>query len=365
MKVIACVDLDYFYAQCEEVLNPSIKDKPVIVCMLSGRGEEGGAVATCNYVARKYGVKSGMAIARAKKLLKGVEAYFIPAKLELYDEISRRVMEIMKKYADSFEEVSVDEAFLDITKLCGGDFELGKELMKKMKEEIFEKERLTCSVGISFSKVIAKIASGLNKPNGLVVVKPEDLEKVIWVLPVDEIPGIGPKTKEVLNTLGIYTIGDLAKANILTLIRVFGKKVATYLKLAANGEDKEEVKPAEKAKQYSRMVTLKENTLSVKEILPYLEMLCKELSEDLKLNNKLAKGIGLAAILEDLSVISKSKTLDQPTNDFNKIFSTAKALLPDLITRSRKLFRRISVRAYNLVDISSLESLERFANQSR
>ncbi len=360
MKIIACVDLDYFYAQCEEVLNPSLKNKPVIVCIFSGRGKEGGAVATCNYVARKYGVKSGMAISQAKKLLEGVESFFIPARLEIYEEISRRIMGIMRKYADSFEEVSIDEAFLDITKASKADFEVAKGLMEKMKEEIFKKENLTCSVGISFSKVIAKIASGLNKPNGLVVIRPEDLEKVIWLLPVEEIPGIGPKTKEILNKLGLYTIGDLAKANVLTLIQVFGKKTATYLKLAAEGRDKEEVKPAEKAKQYSRMITLKENTLALADILPYVESLCKELSEDLKMNNKLAKGIGLTAILADLSTISKNKTLDQPTNDFNKIFNTAKDLLPELIAKSRKLFRRISVRAYGLIDVSNLENLEHF-----
>jgi len=360
VKVIACIDLDYFYAQCEEILNPSLKGKPVVVCMYSGRGKEGGAVATCNYEARRYGVKSGMAISRAKQLLKDVEAYFLPARLDLYDQISQRVMNIVKEYADYLEVVSVDEAFLDITYRCGGNLEVAKSLMQEMKKEIYEKEKLTCSVGISFSKVLAKIASGMNKPNGLVVIGEEDLEKVIWPLPVEEIPGIGPRTKEILNKLGIITIGDLAKANIMTLIQIFGRKTATYLKLAAEGKDKEELKEIEEAKQYSRMVTLKENTLSFKEILPYIEALCKDISEILKQNGKLARGIGLTAILEDLTTLSKNKTLNQPTNDFNKIFEEAKELLPQLISKSNKLFRRISVRAFNLVDISGVRSLEEF-----
>jgi DNA polymerase IV (DinB-like DNA polymerase) len=134
MRIIACIDLDYFYAQCEEILNPSIKDKPIVVCIYSGRGEEGGAVATANYVARKYGVKSGMAIARAKKLLKDVEAFFIPAKLELYEKISMEVMKIVQKYGDVFEQVSVDEAFLDITKISNENYEKALELMKEMKK---------------------------------------------------------------------------------------------------------------------------------------------------------------------------------------------------------------------------------------
>lgn len=360
MKIICCIDLDYFYAQCEEILNPILKNKPVVVCMFSGRGREGGAVATCNYVARKYGVKSGMAIARAKKLLKDVEAYFIPARLDYYEEVSSRVMEIVRKYADKFEQVSVDEAFLDITNISKGSFENAYELMKEMKEEILKKEKLTCSVGISFSKVISKIASGMNKPNGLTLVRPEDLEKMIYPLSVDEIPGIGPKTKKLLNELGINTIGDLAKANIMVLISLFGRKIATYMKLAAEGKDVEPIREFWEAKQFSRMTTLKENTLSMKEIIPYLESLCKEISNDLKLNGKLARGIGIMAVLEDLSMISKSKTLDQATNDYEKIFEVCKELLPELIAKSNKLFRRIAVKAYSLVNVQGVKSLEEF-----
>jgi len=362
VKIIACIDLDYFYAQCEEVLNPDLKNKPVVVCMYSGRGKEGGAVATCNYVARKYGVKSGIAITRAKQLLKNVEAYFIPARLELYDQISQRVMEIVKKYADTLEIVSVDEAFLDITSRSEEDFNKAENLMRRMKEEIYEREKLTCSVGISFSRVIAKIASGLNKPNGLVVIAPEDLESKIWPLAVEEIPGIGPRTKEILNKLGILTIGDLAKANIMTLIQIFGRKSATYLKLAAEGKDKEEPRESEESKQYSRMATLKENTLSLRDILPYIEELCKDISLTLKQNGKLAKGVGLTAILEDLTTLSKNKTLDQPVNSFEKIFEVAKELLPELISKSNKLFRRISVRVFNLVDITGVKTLEEFVS---
>ncbi len=224
MRIIACIDLDYFYAQCEEILNPSIKDKPVIVCIYSGRGEEGGAVATANYIARKYGVKSGMAISRAKKLLEKVEAFFIPARIEIYEKISSRIMTIVQKYGDSFEQVSIDEAFLDITKISNESYENGFELMKKMKEEIYNKEGLTCSVGIGPSKAIAKIASGINKPNGLTLVKPEDIPKVIWPLPVNELLGVGSKTENIMKKLGIKTIGDLANYDPLKLISVFGKK---------------------------------------------------------------------------------------------------------------------------------------------
>jgi len=361
MKIISCIDLDYFYAQCEEILNPNLKNKPVVVCIYSGRGEEGGAVATANYIARRYGVKAGMSIFRAKKLLSNVDAYFIDANLELYEEISSRVMSIIKKYADIFEQVSIDEAFLDITYRCNFDFNQALSYMKKLKEEIYEKEKLTCSIGIGPTKVIAKIASGLNKPNGLTLVKPNDIEKIIWPLPVDEIPGIGPKTKKILEKLNIKTIEDLAKYDYLKLTSVFGKKIASYLYLSAQGKETEGVKESTDVEQLNRMITLKENTLNFKEILPYLEQIVKELVEDLKNNKFLAGGIGVMAILEDFSTISKSQVLDLPTDSYEEIYKIAENLLFKLIQKSNKLFRRISVKAYNLVSIKGIRKLEEFS----
>jgi DNA polymerase IV (DinB-like DNA polymerase) len=362
MRIIACIDLDYFYAQCEEILNPSIKDKPIVVCIYSGRGEEGGAVATANYIARKYGVKSGMAISRAKKLLKDVEAFFIPAKLDLYEKISSEVMKIVQKYGDVFEQVSVDEAFLDITKISNENYEKALELMKEMKNEIYIKEKLTCSVGIGPTKVIAKIASGLNKPNGLTLVKPEDIPKVIWPLPISELPGVGSKTENIMKKLGINTIGDLASYDPLKLISVFGKKIASYFISASQGKDTEPVKPTEQNKQFSRMITLKESTLNFKELLPYLDTLAKELSNDLKYNNVIAKGIGITAILDDFSTVSKSTILNTPTNSYEDIKETAEKLLRELLPKCNKLIRRMSLRAYNLIYLYKSISLLKYMN---
>jgi DNA polymerase IV (DinB-like DNA polymerase) len=362
MRIIACIDLDYFYAQCEEILNPSIKDKPIVVCIYSGRGEEGGAVATANYIARKYGVKSGMAISRAKKLLKDVEAFFIPAKLDLYEKISSEVMKIVQKYGDVFEQVSVDEAFLDITKISNENYEKAFELMKEMKNEIYIKEKLTCSVGIGPTKVIAKIASGLNKPNGLTLVKPEDIPKVIWPLPISELPGVGSKTENIMKKLGINTIGDLASYDPLKLISVFGKKIASYFISASQGKDTEPVKPTEQNKQFSRMITLKESTLNFKELLPYLDTLAKELSNDLKYNNVIAKGIGITAILDDLSTVSKSTILNTPTNSYEDIKETAEKLLRELLPKCNKLIRRMSLRAYNLIYLYKSIPLLKYMN---
>jgi DNA polymerase IV (DinB-like DNA polymerase) len=303
-----------------------------------------------------------MAISRAKKLLKDVEAFFIPAKLDLYEKISSEVMKIVQKYGDVFEQVSVDEAFLDITKISNENYEKAFELMKEMKNEIYIKEKLTCSVGIGPTKVIAKIASGLNKPNGLTLVKPEDIPKVIWPLPISELPGVGSKTENIMKKLGINTIGDLASYDPLKLISVFGKKIASYFISASQGKDTEPVKPTEQNKQFSRMITLKESTLNFKELLPYLDTLAKELSNDLKYNNVIAKGIGITAILDDLSTVSKSTILNTPTNSYEDIKETAEKLLRELLPKCNKLVRRMSLRAYNLIYLYKSIPLLKYMN---
>jgi len=360
MSIIACVDLDYFYAQCEEILNPSIKDKPVVVCIYSGRGKEGGAVATANYIARKYGVKSGIPIKTAKNLLKDVEAYFIPANLDLYEKFSQEVMNIVKKYADVFEQVSVDEAYLDITKQSNSDYKKALEIMLRMKEEIFQKHKLTCTVGIGPSKVIAKIATDLKKPNGIEVITPEEIPLKVWPLSVDSLPGIGPRSKKRLENIGVKTIGDILNADFMKLVSIFGKKISTYFVLAAQGKETEQVKETYEVKQFSRMVTLKNNTLQFNEIKPYLEQLSKELSETLKSNNYFAKGISVMAVLDDLNIISKSKLADKPINSEKDIYKIAEPLLLDLIKRSPRMFRRLALRAYDLISYEGIESLERF-----
>ena len=140
------VDLDYFYAQCEERRNPSIQGRPVVVCVYSGRTEDSGAVSTANYVARKYGVKSGIPISLAKKKLEGVNPVLLPVDHDFYREISDKVMEILRGYADRFEQVSVDEAYLDVTQKTKGLYEEAEELASRIKDDVFTKQKLTCSI---------------------------------------------------------------------------------------------------------------------------------------------------------------------------------------------------------------------------
>ena len=176
-RVIFHIDFDYFFAQCEEIRNQSLKTKPVCVCIFSDRGADSGAIATANYIARKNGVKSGMPIRFAKaRLRQNPDAVFLPADFPYYVDISQKAMEIIKSYADVFEYVGKDEAYLDVTKRSENNFQKANHLAQQLKNQIRTEVKMTCSIGISTNKLVAKIASGFKKPDGLTVVEPHDIE---------------------------------------------------------------------------------------------------------------------------------------------------------------------------------------------
>src|SRR5579864_952021 len=172
-RTIIAVDLDYFYAQCEEVRDPSIRGKPVVICVFSGRTKESGAVSTANYVARGLGVKSGMPIALAKKILqKDPESVFLPMDIEYYGEVSDRIMELIRSHGDKFEQASIDEAYLDVTNLSHSNYQEAGVIGRKIKTEISAKEGLTCSIGIAPNKLMAKMAVDSKKPDGFAMILP-------------------------------------------------------------------------------------------------------------------------------------------------------------------------------------------------
>src|SRR3972149_5199118 len=190
-RVVMLVDLDYFFAQCEELRNPALKDKPVVVGVYSGRTADSGAVSTANYIARKFGVKSGIPLFLAKKRLAGAEAVFLPVDHLFYEQISDRVMQALRGYADGFEQVGIDEAYLDVTQKIQGSFEAATDLAQKMKNDVQNHVGITFSVGVGPNKLVAKIASENQKPDGLTVVKPEEVKRFLSPLPVDRLIGVG------------------------------------------------------------------------------------------------------------------------------------------------------------------------------
>jgi DNA polymerase IV (DinB-like DNA polymerase) len=349
VRVILLVDLDYFFAQCEERRNPSLKDKPVVVCVYSGRSEDSGAVSTANYIARKYGVTSGIPIFLAQKKLKKKDAVFLPVDHEFYEEVSEEIMGILRSHADLFEQVGIDEAYLDVSQKVKGSFEEAKGLAQKIKEEVKAQQKLTCSIGIGPNKLVAKIAADIEKPDGLTIVKPEQVESFLSPLPVSRLIGVGRKTKKRMQTLGITTIGDLAKYDVQRLIEVFGKKLGTYFHNASIGVDDEPVQERGEVESISRISTLKEDTRDLKVILEKTNQLCDEVHAKLVQRELSFKSVGIVAVMTDMSVRSRSKTLESPSNELEVFKKTVKELFEKFLNESELEARRAGVKVSNFV----------------
>lgn len=332
--------MDYFFAQIEERENPQFKGKPVIVGADPKGGRGRGVVATANYEARNYGIKSGMPISMAWKLCPN--AIFLPVNIELYQKVSNEIMEIVKKYSPIWEIVSLDEAYLDLTKIAK-NYEKAKEIGEKLKKEIFEKEKLTCTVGIGPNKLIAKIAAEKAKPNGLLVVKPNQVKKFLEPLDIDELPGIGSKTAYKLRAMGINKIKELRKLSRKKLKEMFGK-VGEYFWERARGIDKEPVSPEEIIKSIGRQITFERDTRNSRLIFGVFEGMLKEVYQELIEKNFSFKTITVICRYQNFETHTKSKTLKEKTQDFKILKKEAKKLLLKFLLESKKLIRLIGLR---------------------
>ena len=351
-RVIFHIDFDYFYAQCEEIRSPELKSKPVCVCVFSDRGGDSGAIATANYTARKYGAKSGIPIAFAKKRLEErKDAVFLPVDFDYYSEMSEKAMKIMEEFSDVFEYVGRDEAYLDVTKRTEGDFHKASHLAQQIKNYIREKTKLSCSVGISSNKLISKMASDFKKPDGLTVVPPEKVEEFLDSLKIRDIPGIGKKTEARFAQMSLETIKDLKKLDIFSLNKEFGRKSGTYIFNAVRGIDDEPVKEREATIQFSKIVTLKKDSKDFEFLLPNLLQLCKEVHEVAKKNNRMFKSVGVHFVQSDLSNKSKSRMLRSPTLNLEDLEKNAEQLLKEALENQTSTIRRLGVKVAELSEV--------------
>lgn len=343
-RVIMLVDLDYFFAQCEELRNPSLKDKPVVVGVYSGRTEESGAVSTSNYVARKFGVKSGMPLFLAKRKLEGTNAVFLPVDHEYYDEVSDKIMQLLRGYADSFEQVSVDEAYLDVTEKVQGSFEKAKEYAQTLKNDARSQLGVSFSIGVGPNKLISKIACDSQKPDGLTIIKPPDANDFLSPQPVDHLIGVGKKIAARMDALGIKTIGDLAKVDVQKIIEVFGKILGVYFHNAANGVDNEPVVEQGEAESISRIGTLKQDTRDLEFILQKTDLLTEEVGKEVALKDLCFKQVSIVAITTNLTTKSRSVTLEQPAKDIDTIKRNVRSLFEKYLSESTLDVRRVGVK---------------------
>ena len=360
-RIVFHIDFDYFYAQCEEVRKPELKTKPVCVCVFSDRGGDSGAIATANYTARKFGVKSGIPISFAKKRLEQrKDAVFLPVDFEYYEKITEKAMQIMKDNADIFEYVGRDEAYLDVTKRVEEDFTKASHLAQQIKNLIRTELKLSCSIGVSSNKLISKIASDYQKPDGLTIVEHDKVEQFLAQLNIRVIPGIGKKTEQRFKEMKLETIEEIKKIDVFTLNKEFGRKSGTYIYNAIRGINDEPVKEKEESIQYSKIITLKKDSKEYEFLLENLYELCKQIQNIVKNNNKMFKSIGIHFVQSDLSNKSKSKMLRNSTNNLEELEKNVEQLLTDALEDQTMTIRRVGVRVSDLSEIKGQSDITNF-----
>ena len=312
------VDMDAFYASVAERDDPSLRGKAVVV----GAGAR-GVVLSANYAARKYGIRAAMPVGRAKRM--APHAIFVTPDHQRYSEVSAKVMEIFDSFTPLVEPISLDEAFLDVTgarKLLG----TGREIAVEIRRQVEASEGITCSVGIAPSKFIAKLASGHCKPNGILEIPADRILNFLHPLPVNAIWGVGPKTAETLERLGLRTVADIANLPRATLIRALGQASGASLYELAWGRDYRDVTPNEPDKSISAAETFAQDLDDPEEILREFLRLTEKAAARLREKDFYAKTISIKVRFADFSTISRSKTLPLPIDSTHDIYEIVKAL---------------------------------------
>ncbi|HLC45942.1 MAG TPA: DNA polymerase IV [archaeon] len=343
--MILHVDMDAFFASVEERARPELKGLPVVIGAdpLNGKGR--GVVSTCNYAARKFGVRSAMPISRAFRLCP--HAAFLPVNYALYSQASQEVMAVLERHADRLEVGGVDEAYLDVTRSCKGSIESGAGLARKIQSEILSTLGLGCSIGVAPNKAVAKIASDFKKPLGLTVVKGESVESFLFPLPVGKIPGVGPKTEHRLNKLKVKTIADLADCNPKELEEEFGAWGYRFHELAL-GRDSEPVEERHLVKSIGREVTFQEDVSSREELLKELNGLASEAVTELVGNGFNFQTLTVKLRFKDFETHTKSKTFTHPIASIELARRWVPKLLDSLLKKKKKV-RLVGFRVSGLV----------------
>ncbi len=320
------VDMDAFYASVEALDHPEYRGKPLIVAYDGPRS----VVCAASYEARKFGVRSALPLARAKKLCP--QGIVIAPRFERYREISDQIHQVFRRYADRIEPLALDEAWLDVSTRAK---EMGSAtaVAQAIRHEIREKLSLTCSAGVSYCKFLAKIASDQNKPDGIFVIPPSKAEEFLQSLPLSKIPGVGPRASEKLKDYDLITAGDARRAGVQKLRGILGSWGAELYQRCM-GEDEREVAPYRERKSISVEHTYAED-LSLNELALRVDPLCQELEE--RLRKKKLVGTTLCAKIRfgDFRTISRSLSRDVPFESVREFVAFLKGILADLPTDSR------------------------------
>jgi DNA polymerase-4 len=334
------LDLDAFYCAVEEQLDPTLKGKPFAV---GGKPQHRGVVSSCSYAARHYGVRSAMPTTRAAQLCPDI--ILLPGNRKEYSKKSREVMSILSDFSDNIEQISIDEAFLDVSGINKEDTILAKEIQNK----IMEKTGLPCSLGIASNKLVAKIATDVGKsanktmdyPMAIQIVIPGNEAAFLAPLPTRMLWGVGKQTAKILDDLGIHTIGDLAKWPEKDLIQRFGQH-GKDLHLRSQGIDQQKVMTHSEAKSYSQEVTFSKDVSDEKIIHEQIVMQSGSIAESLREGKLLGRVVKIKLRWPDFTTMNKQVTLPSPTNDEKVIAEEAMKLL-DQSWKNKHPIRMIGV----------------------
>ncbi len=349
------VDMDAFFAAIEQRDNPSLRGKPVIV---GGNPRGRGVVSSASYEARKYGIKSAMPCAQAQR--RCPDAVFLSVDMEKYRRVSAQVMQILGRYTPLVEQVSVDEAFLDVTgsgRLFSSAEQVGHELRRCIAQEL----GLTGSVGVAPNKFLAKLASERVKPDGLVVVKENRILDFLAELPVTALWGVGGSTSERLHKLGIKNVGQLRQYPEQILIEHFGKQ-GRHLHRLARGQDDSPVQPESQRKSVSHEVTFAEDTAAPKLLRATLLQLSERVGGRMRAQSLRGRTITLKLRFADFTTITRRETLPEPTDSDDQIYHTAAQLLV-AVGRGQRKVRLLGVGVSNFEQDSQLTLLSTTEDQ--
>jgi DNA polymerase-4 len=342
-RTIMHVDLDAFFVSVEQVLNPELQGKPVVV---GGRPERRGVVAAASYEARAFGLHSGMPLATAVRLCP--QAIFIEGSFPRYRDASKKFMAILADFSPFLEPMGLDEAYLDVTgfeSLHGSIHRMARSIKQRVRKEL----GLAASIGIASCKVIAKVASDLSKPDGLLEVPPGEERAFLAPLPIEKLPGIGKKTEQKLKGLGIKTLGQLSQMPPETLKSHFGAFGET-LHRSASGIDNSQVSPPTEARSISRETTFDKDIDERSTLEATLRYLAERVGSNLRQQEKLAKTITLKLRYADFTTITRSHTLPQATDTDHAIYDTGATLLRRAVATERQPVRLIGIGVSNLIE---------------
>jgi DNA polymerase-4 len=341
-RCILHIDLDAFFASVEQVLNPKLRGRPVVV---GGDPERRGVVASASYEARPFGIHSGMPSSKARRLCP--KAVFLPTHFSLYEDASAKFMRILGDFSPRIEPLGFDEAYLDVTG-CEEPYGSPRQLALAMKERIYRELKITASVGVATCKVVAKVASDICKPDGLLEIAPGGEQAFLNPLPIAKLPGVGKKMEQSFKELGVSTIGALAGLPLDTVKRRLGATGAV-LHSYARGIDDREVEPPGEAKSISQEITFAQDTVDHNFLEANLHNLCQDVCQNLRGRNRRAKCVAIKLRYADFETVTRQVTLQEASDVTRVVFTMAHQLLSKALAQQGRPVRLIGIRISNLV----------------